>query len=375
MQLLWGITAGASGAILLIWIGYPIAVWLLAQVMARPIAPDPLAAARRRVSIVLATRERPDMIAERVRNLLDTDHPDELLEVIIALDADGSQSSLESLEGMGSHVRATMGDAPGGKACALNAGVRAATGEVLVLADAAQRFDRQTIPVLVAAMEDGRFGAVSGALTLGASTGMSPVHWYWAMEKWLRYNESLLHSSIGVTGAVYATRKALWPDPPAGTLLDDVYVPMALVLRGLRVGFAPSAHAVDSRTFDSTAEKTRKTRTLTGVLQLVSLLPILSVRNSVLLQFAFHKLARLATPLLVIAVLLASTSLGIMYALQRPLLASAVVSVCALVLLVVPALRKKLGQLLRWGWSLQEAMLTAVTNGARGRWGVWSRSK
>ena len=376
MHLLWGVAAGALVAILLIWLGYPLAIWCAARLVARPIRPNATAAATRRVSVVLATREGPSVVAERVRNLFDTDHPASLLEVVVALDADGAQSGATSFDGLDDRVRVVKGDLPGGKACALNAAVRAATGEILIFADTAQRFERQTIPVLVAALEDERFGAVSGALTLGSSAGASPMHWYWSMEKMLRYNESLIHSSIGVTGAVYATRRDLWPEPPAGTLLDDVFVPMALVLRGHRVGFAPAAKATDVRTFDNDAEKVRKTRTLTGVVQLLSLLPgIVSVRNPVVVQFVFHKLARLATPVLAILMIMAALPASVAFALQEPSASLAIAAIVALLLLVVPSLRARTRDLLRWGWSLQEATLRAVVNGVLGRWGVWTRPK
>ncbi|MEQ1693852.1 MAG: glycosyltransferase, partial [Gemmatimonas sp.] len=237
MTILATTAAGSLGAILLIWIGYPIAVWGLALVIRRPIRPDYERARSRRVSVVLATREHAAIIEARVSNLLDTEHPSSLIDVIVALDAEGARATRESLGHLDPRVHAVGGDAPGGKAATLNAGVRAAAGDVLIMADSAQRFDRRTIPELVACLEDERFAAVSGALSLGDRGGRSPVHAYWRMEKWLRYNESLLHSSIGVTGAVYATRRTAWPVIPPGTLLDDVFVPMSLVLAGHRVGF------------------------------------------------------------------------------------------------------------------------------------------
>ncbi|WP_373069558.1 glycosyltransferase, partial [Gemmatimonas sp.] len=265
MTILAVIAFAAFAAILSIWLGYPVVIWLIAKVVGQPNVSNVAAGATRRVSVVLATRDDVESVQARVANLLDMAHPAELLEVIIALDADGAKATPELLGDLDTRVRVVLGDAPGGKASTLNAGVRATTGDILVMADAAQRFDAQTIPQLVAALEDTRFGAVSGALELGRDGGTSPVDLYWRLEKWLRYNESLIHSSVGVTGAVYATRKSLWTELPAGTLLDDVYVPMSLVLRGHRVAFSYAAKARDVRSFDAKAEGERKTRTLTGV--------------------------------------------------------------------------------------------------------------
>ncbi len=371
------IAAAALAAILCIWFGYPLLVWFVALLVRRPNRPNAERGSTRRVSVIVATREQATAARERIANLLDTAHPAKNLEVIVALDAVGSLATLADFTGVDPRVRAVPGDMPGGKAATLNAGVREATGDVLVMADTAQRFDRETIPCLVAALEDERFGAISGALQLGGDRGrLSPAHVYWEIEKWLRWNESRVHSAIGVTGAVYATRRALWPVIPAGTLLDDVYVPMSLVLCGHRVGFERSAHAYDTRVFDAGGERVRKERTLTGVLQLLTLLPgIVGVRNPVVVQFFLHKLVRLATPLLLVTAVVCGAAwaalLGVEY--PQPVMAG-IVGVGSAVFLV-PALRRRAVTTWQWGFEIQRATVRAVMNGLRGRWSVWNKSK
>lgn len=377
MTLVAWIAAAAIGAIVAIWLGYPLVVRCVAALVGSPCRPDYERARERVVTVVLATRERPQAIVERVRNLLDSDHPADRLEVVVALDADGALSSPEELNGIDTRVRVVASDSVGGKAAALNAGVLAASGEVLVLADTAQRFDRRTISELVASLEDSRFAAVSGALSLGSEKGArSPVHIYWAIEKWLRYNESLIHSCIGVTGAVYATRKALWPTIPIGTLLDDVYVPMALVLSGHRVAFTYDARAVDVRTFDADAEGARKSRTLTGVMQILHLLPdVMSRRNPVRLQFVLHKLARLATPALALLTVGASIVLLVMLLFQYPRETMAPVAIAGGAVVLIPWLRLRALKAIRWGVTLQVATVRAIRNGLRGEWAVWQNTK
>ena len=83
-------------------------------------------------------------------------------------------------------VRVVAGDEPGGKAATLNAGVRAAPGVVVVFADAHQRFRRDTIPHLVAALGAPGVGAVSGRLDLPERRSL--VTTYWAFERALRRN-------------------------------------------------------------------------------------------------------------------------------------------------------------------------------------------
>ena len=307
--------------------------------------------------------------------MFETDHPEALLDVVIALDANGASATPESLAHLDRRAVVIVGDKPGGKACTLNAGVRCANGEIIVFADTAQNFDARTIPELVRCLDDDRVGAVSGALALGGdSRGISPLHAYWRMEKWLRFNESKIHSTIGVTGAVYAVRRTLWREIPAGTLLDDVYVPMSIVLAGHRVSFTYAARAVDVRSFNVDAESNRKTRTLTGVMQLIHLLPkLLSSANPVRLQFIMHKLARLATPFLLGIFAASGFMLFMLSAYRHPAATLWPMAAIAAVLAIVPALRRLVVRSVRWVIALQIATLRAVNNGLRARWGVWQK--
>ncbi|MCU0649918.1 MAG: glycosyltransferase [Gemmatimonadaceae bacterium] len=378
--LLFALSIVAIGAI---WLGYPALMLLWAGVRSRANVPHlpPFRAAWPRVTAVLATRESPAVVRARVANLLDTEWPADALDVIVTIDAEAAACAPADLEGTfvradgsaADNVRVIVGDGPGGKACALNAAVRIARGDLLLMADSRQRFERDTLPKLAAALGDARFGAASGALTLGGD-GRSPVHRYWALEKRLRHAESLVHSSVGVTGAVYALRRALWPTLPAGTILDDVYVPMALVLAGHRIAFVPDAIATDVRDFDASAEQGRKARTLTGVLQLCRLLPdVLSpARNPIWGRFIAHKLLRLTTPLWAVLGAVSGAWLVAALLLEYPRPTLLALGVAALVLVLVPPLRRLTLGVLRWGLAMQVATVKGVLNGARGRWAVWT---
>lgn len=374
MTVLVVFAAASAAAIVLIWLGYPLLVWSAAQIFGRPIRPDHAAALNRTVSVILATRDDVSVLTARIANLIETDHPANQLQMVVALDADGAQATAESLTRIDARVLVVRGDIAGGKAATLNAGVRAATGAVLVMADAQQRFDRRTIPELVAALEDQRFGAVSGALSLGGSNS-SPVHRYWVLEKWLRYNESKLHSSVGVTGAVYATRRVLWPIIPDETLLDDVFVPMSLVMRGQRVGFTYAARAWDVRAFDAAAEAARKTRTLTGVLQLRQKLPGLMSprRNPIWAQFVAHKLLRLTTPVFVVTGVVSTLLLAVVLFARAQAQTQLLVATALVLLLLIPRVRHSVIGTMRWIFAMQRATTRATVNGMRARWQVWSR--
>ena len=360
-------------ALATIWLGYPLAVRVLGGLRPKraPVASGPKA-----ISVILASCNDAESIRARVDNLLDTDHPAQLLEVIVALDAANAETTPAELEGLDERVRVVTGDAPGGKSAALNAGVRAARHPVLVFADTQQRFDRDSIPALVAGLTDPRVGAISGMLELpGAHGTLNLAERYWRLERWLRKWEARLHSSVGVTGAIYAMRHELWKPMPANLILDDVYLPMRLVLEGWRVGFTPDAKARDVRRFEAGQEYRRKVRTLTGVIQVCAWLPgvLNPLRNPLWLQFVFHKLLRLLTPYLA-----AVAFLGMAWAVVSTLLSTALgtklllgAAVAGVALCLVPRVRRALGHQIAWGVAMQGSIVVATVNGVRGRWDVW----
>lgn len=358
--------------LLITWVGYPLVIAALAY-----LSPRRRNCAWNRmpgVTVIVASRDTPEAIAERVADLLRADYRGPL-QVVVALDR-----RMCSTDGAGwvhpdPRVRILAGDAPGGKAASLNAAVAAATEEVLVFADTSQRFAKDAIGLLVAGLADIRMGAVSGALHLpGDQNCPSLAERYWKFERWLRRNEARLHSAIGVSGSIYAMRRDRWVPLPADLILDDVYVPMRLALEGFRVGFEERAVAVDMRRTTAAQEYRRKVRTLTGNIQLCAWLPavLLPVRNPIWIQFVCHKLLRLLTPYLLVAMLVALGWLGALS--LGPALPAVTLAVIlgGAAMLLVPFLRKRANAAAVWFVAIQAAVVVATINGVRGRWNVWS---
>lgn len=376
--------AGAAGALTLCttWIVYPGTIYLLTLV-ARPKRSEKQSLKRYpKVSVVLATRAEADVIGNRVDNLLDTEYPPDLLEIVVALDARSAlapsavreTTSIQSL----SRLTVCRGEEPGGKAATLNTGVAHSTGEILVFADSHQRFGRQTISALVSAFDDPRNGAVSGSFYLEASTnthGLSLVRLYWHLERALRRRESLIHSAIGVTGAVWAARRTLWHELPDRLILDDVYTPMRLILEGHRVAFVEEAVAYETRSPTAQQEHVRKTRTLTGVIQLCAWLPevLIPWKNPVFPQFVLHKLARLLTPYALLLVGLSGLYFLLTSLTREVLVPLGIVLASGLAWALssnsrsADRLRAMVAEFLLY----QMAVVKAVANGLRRRWDVW----
>lgn len=280
--------------------GYP-----LMLVLWRRIAPKPVKRgfAQPSLSIVIAVHNEARYIETKIRNCLDLDYPRDKMEIIISLDGprDGTDEIARDYESQ--EVRIVSSSVHQGKAAALNRGVAVARGEVIVFCDARQRIHREALRQLAANFSDATVGAVSGELILvdpGASSDdtAAPMGLYWRYEKWMRAMESDIHSTAGATGALYAIRRELYRPLPEETILDDVLVPMRIVMRGKRVIFEPRALAYDQVACCAEMEFKRKVRTLAGNYQLVAEEPALLIpwRNPICVQFISHKIARLLAP-------------------------------------------------------------------------------
>ncbi len=356
------------------WIGYPLVGTLLAK--RRPAPRLGRIPTDTTVSVIIASRDAPDIIAHRVRDILKTDYPRELLEVIVAVDATALNALNNYHVALLGSASIVPGDEPGGKAAALNAGVRHATGEVLVFADSRQSFAPDAIPRLVEFLGGGGFGAASGTLVLAPERyDRTVLGLFWQYELHLRRVESAIHSIVGVSGAIYALERSLWTPVPANLICDDLFVPLTLAMDGHRVGHCEEARAFDPRHFGRKEEFRRRVRTLTGVLQLCAWRPaILSPwQNPVWIQFTCHKLLRIVTPYLVLIAVVGLLP-WMLRCIPQPwflwLAATALLAIIGLSL-IRPAATRWLASQVVWVVWLHAVPIKASLNAFRRDWNVW----
>jgi cellulose synthase/poly-beta-1,6-N-acetylglucosamine synthase-like glycosyltransferase len=283
-----------------VYIGYPMIAAARARLFSQPrrkgaIEPD--------VSIVVIAHNEAERIGDRIENLLALDYPPQKLEIVVGSDGstDETVARARRYERFGVSVRVFQQHR--GKPAVVNALVPLVRGDIVVFADARQRFDPHTVRQLVANFADPHVGAASGELVITAADGTAPAGHgaalYWRYEKFIRSAEGRVDSTIGATGAIYAIRRALFESIPEDTLLDDVLIPLRVVRRGYRVVFEPEARAYDGASSTALQEFVRKTRTIAGMFQLIAregwlLNPL---QNRLWFETLSHKVLRVALPM------------------------------------------------------------------------------
>jgi poly-beta-1,6-N-acetyl-D-glucosamine synthase len=291
------------------YLGYAAWLWCVSRVRPRPLRRAPYLPS---VSVVMVVRDEEQTLPQKLRNLGALDYPQELLEFVIVSDGsqDGTEQILDRATKNDARVRALIFADRLGKACRLNDAIAAATGEIVLFVDARQELERNALRLLTENFAEPTVGCVSGQLMLGdaaageAERGMGI---YWRIEKKIRQLESESGSVVGATGAIYAARRALLTPVPPDTILDDVYLPLAVARQGARVVFDGRARAWDSPDLGAQREFHRKVRTLTGNYQLVQIAPwVLGSENPLRFRFVCHKLSRLVVPFALATMLVAS---------------------------------------------------------------------
>jgi poly-beta-1,6-N-acetyl-D-glucosamine synthase len=350
-----------------VYVGYPALLRFWAGTATRRHRADDAASRQTAlpgVSIVIAAHNEGSRLAARLDNLRSLDYPPARRQIIVV--SDGSTDDTAAVVSRHRPYVELVEVPRGGKALALNAGVARATFDVVVFADARQRFAPDALRHLVAPFADSRIGGVTGELLLDCESALfanrraeierrsSPadgneaagrerrtradrrlalestigdgVGLYWRYEKHLRRLESAVGSTLGATGAIYAIRRALWSPLPAETILDDVLTPMRVVMAGFRVVFDERAQAFDRAPADGDGEARRKIRTLAGNFQILRLEPRLLApwRNPVWFQYVSHKIGRLLVPYALLAAFASSLALAPQHAFYLAALAGEV---------------------------------------------------
>ena len=295
------------GLILYTYALYPLLIWLASRIrhdawQRAPITPP--------VSIVMAVHNGGELLSKKLEHLLELDYSN-LKEIFVV--SDGSSDSTAGTLSLATdaRIRPIILEQRVGKATALNHGIAAASGDILLFVDLRPWIPEGSVRHLVSNFADPKVGCVAGELLLnfdGQDAGAAAVGGiYWRYEQWIRDCEARFDSPLGVYGGYYAIRRDLAVRFPEGTILDDMYMPLCIIRQGYRSVLDREAKVHDAWPKTASDEFRRKVRTLAGNYQLIQLAPwLLGPRNRVAVQLWSHKWFRLLVPYLLAIILVDS---------------------------------------------------------------------
>ena len=304
---------------------YPVLLWLLAAGRKMPeyapLSEWPAA------SLIIAAHNEEATLRAKLENALAMDYPAERLDIIVVSDASTDATDHIAAEFAERGVRLHRQEARGGKTEAQNAGVRLARGQFLAFSDANSMYAPSALKRLLAPFADERIGCVCGELQYanpddqGAGKGEGL---YWRYEQFLKRRESLLSSTLGANGAIYALRRELFVEL-RGDIISDFVAPLHAWRRGFRIAYEPTAVATEysSVRFGDEFRRRRRivSRSLYGLWTEVAVLNPFAHFFFAFQMFS-HKLLRWLVPMWLLVVLAVNIPLatdgyyGLLLALQ-----------------------------------------------------------
>ena len=260
---------------------YP--AWLAARTRHRPEPTPPRAENLPSLSVVVPAYREHAVIAAKVDDVLVNGYPGGLEVLVVADDAPTASAARAT------GARVLTGHQRLGKAAALDRGVAAAAGDVIVMSDANTVLRPGSLANLARWFADDAVGAVAGEKRVqGDGEGA-----YWRYESWLKRRESRLGSTIGMVGELAAVRRAAWRPLPADVTVDDLWIALDAIEGGWRVVYEPEAIAVESAPDNAREAWERRTRIVAGTFDLLWRRRHLLVRRDVVaVQLWGHKLLR-----------------------------------------------------------------------------------
>lgn len=221
------------------------------------------------VTVLIPAYNEASCIGATVQNKLVLDYPREKLQVIVVSDGstDGTDGIVQQFFARG--VELIRQEVREGKAAALNAAVKQATGEIIVFSDANSLFAPDAIRCLVQNFADPAIGYVTGSLhyvTNNNSLSGDGVSLYMGSENLLRRIETRAGSVIGVNGGIDAIRRRLYVDIPA-QLITDFVLPLTVIAEKHRVIFDPRVRATEMANIEMASEFRMRVRVTLRALQ------------------------------------------------------------------------------------------------------------
>lgn len=246
------------------YVGYPLVLWLLTRLRARPvIRTDPPAWPT--VSFSLPAHNEERNIRATLDALLAIDYPRDRVQIVVGSDASTDRTDEIVREYADRGVELVRLDLRAGKTAVENGLVPYLTGDLVVNTDATIRILPGSLKPLVRAFQDPSVGVASGRdVSVGdeAREANRAESGYVGYEMWVRSLETLFGGIVGASGCYYAIRRGLHESMFPTHLSRDFASALISHEQGYRAVSVDEAICLVPRATSLHAEYRRKIRTM-----------------------------------------------------------------------------------------------------------------
>lgn len=247
-----------------------------------------------KVTIVIPTHNEEKIISKKIDNILSLEYPKEKLEVIFVDDSeDSTPERIQEYSMQSSTIHLIKFGERIGYSPSMIAGCNKATGEIIVLNDAASFLDVKAIKSLVRHFKDPRVGAVTGndvILNAEEEVGKSES-FYQKLFNFLRIAETNMDSTFYMKGEATAVRKRLIQGITMCSETFDTTAGLIARQKGYRVIFDPSAK------FYEYAPRTHADRIKQKTIRAANLIKVLWRHRGMMFKPRYGKYGSLILPI------------------------------------------------------------------------------
>jgi len=253
----------ASALLLYAYILYPLLVAALAKLRPQTIITDESYTPS--ISVIISAYNEEKHLAACLDSLLGQDYPGASMEILVGSDGstDETNTILSKYSEAHPKIKKFLFDSRRGKMKVLNDLIGKSDGEILFFVDADMMLSPRSFRNHARHYSQPDTGGVAGIYRLisDAPSGVFVTeNDYHTFEMRLRKNESLVSSTVGLSGGNYSIRRELWHELPSDQVHDDLYSVFILFSSGKRLLFEPQAISTENFVRTLSEEFRRKAR-------------------------------------------------------------------------------------------------------------------
>src|SRR2546421_2059029 len=230
----------SAGVLFYTYVGYPLLIALVSTLRPRRVKRADYAPS---VTMIITAYNEEAALAAKLENTLVLDYRRELLEVIVASDCSTDRTDEIARAFASKGVVLHRQTQRLGKTAAQNAAVTKARGDIILFSDATSRYAPDVLKKILPGFADESVGCVGGRL-IYVDPGNTHIgrgaKSYWNYETFLKRHESRACSLIGVSGCLYAVRRAAYV-PLYHEACSDFIIATKMIEQGLRTVYEPDA--------------------------------------------------------------------------------------------------------------------------------------